>query len=244
MTKKQENPWASGPAEIMKHGFELLSKDTDASRRIAMILIDNAVEQMMKAYLSLPKRVLGFSISRKKRSEAFENFPSLLDAFEEHAASKLDGIDLGVIEWYHNLRNELYHQGFGLTVEQEKVEIYGELARILFQNLFGETLPDIRDSKATMLGRFLESWNRLDKALITLARNYGLDRNFAATLHSTRYLRDVGGIENQAYYEVEELRKLRNEIVHNQTDFNKVLTERIVARISELADFYKDVLSE
>jgi hypothetical protein len=66
-----------------------------------------------------------------------ENFPMLLDALEKYAASKLDGIDLGEIEWYHRLRNQLYHQGNGLTVERDKVEVYAELANVLFTNLFG-----------------------------------------------------------------------------------------------------------
>ena len=40
----------------------------------------------------------------------------MLDALEQYAAPKLAGIDLGEIEWYHRLRNQLYHQGNGLTV--------------------------------------------------------------------------------------------------------------------------------
>ncbi len=39
--------WATGPAEILRHGVNLLSDDSDASRRIAMILIDNGVDQVL-----------------------------------------------------------------------------------------------------------------------------------------------------------------------------------------------------
>ena len=105
-----------------------------------MILIDNAVEQAMKTYLSLPKRVSGITISRRQLSELMESFPGLLDAIEQYASDKLTGIDLGAIEWYHRLRNELYHQGFGLTVERNKVEVYAELAQLLYQNLFGHAV--------------------------------------------------------------------------------------------------------
>jgi len=83
-----------------------------------MISIDNAVELMIKTYLGLPKRITGLSIPRKEYNDIAESFPALLDGLEKHAPDKLDGIDLGTIEWYHRLRNELYHQGNGLTVER------------------------------------------------------------------------------------------------------------------------------
>src|SRR5712671_3188280 len=97
---KSNPPWASGPGEILRHGLELLKKDTDTNRRLAMISIDNAVELMTKTYLGLPKRVTGIAISRKEYDEIAERFPALLDALEKYAAEKLDGIDLGEIEWY------------------------------------------------------------------------------------------------------------------------------------------------
>ena len=87
------------------------------NRRLAMISIDNSVELMVKTFLGLPKRVTGLQIGREKYREISESFPKLLDALEEHCSDKLDGVDLGIIEWYHRLRNELYHQGNGLTVE-------------------------------------------------------------------------------------------------------------------------------
>src|SRR5438309_790743 len=134
------SPWASGPGEILEHGISLLRSDSDASRRLAMLSIDNAVELMLKTYLGLPKRVTGLTISRNNYLDFNESFPKLLDAIEEFAKEKISGIDLGEVEWYHRLRNQLYHQGNGLTVEREKVRIYAELAKLLFKNLFGEEL--------------------------------------------------------------------------------------------------------
>lgn len=121
-------PWASGPGEILRHGLGLLREDTDTNRRLAMIAIDNAVELTIKTYLGLPKRITGLHVPRKELSEISESFPALLDAIERHAHDKLLGIDLGEIEWYHRLRNELYHQGNGLTVERDKVNVYAQLA--------------------------------------------------------------------------------------------------------------------
>ncbi len=84
-----------------------------------MIAIDNSVELAIKTYLGLPRRITGLSITRKEYSEIAESFPRLLDALEKHCGDKLEGLDLGEIEWYHRIRNQLYHQGNGLTVEKE-----------------------------------------------------------------------------------------------------------------------------
>lgn len=91
-------PWATGPYEILHHAKSLLHKDTDTNRRLAMILVDNAVEQMIKTYLFLPKRVTQLAISRARREQIADSFPAMIDALEEFASSKLAGIDLGMIE--------------------------------------------------------------------------------------------------------------------------------------------------
>jgi hypothetical protein len=108
--KKSGQPWASGPAEILQHGINLPQDDTDANRRLAMLSIDNAVELMIVTYLGLPKRITKLQITRKEVDEIKHRFPLMLEKLEQHASDKLLGIELGEIEWYHRLRNELYHQ--------------------------------------------------------------------------------------------------------------------------------------
>ena len=93
-----------------------------------MLAIDNAVELMTKAYLGLPKRVTGITLSKRDYDEICESFPRLIETLERVSGNKSEGIDLGAIEWFHRLRNELYHNGNGLTVPQEKVIAYFELA--------------------------------------------------------------------------------------------------------------------
>ena len=101
-------------------GLDLLQEDTDKSRRLALLSIDNAVELIIKTYLGLPKRAYGLQIKRSEYQDFSESFPRLLDALERYAPSHLIiGIDLADIEYYHRLRNQLYHHGNGLTVDQE-----------------------------------------------------------------------------------------------------------------------------
>ncbi len=132
-----------------------------------MVSIDNAVELMAKTYLGLPKRARGGSgPSRKELDDASESFPALLDLMDRYDSDKISGLSLDDIEWYHRLRNQLYHSGNGITVERSKVETYLQLAMTLFESLFGVP-PEIdrRNVVKTKTGEFLTRWNEL-QALI------------------------------------------------------------------------------
>ena len=231
-------PWASGPAELLSHGLELLAKDSDANRRLAMISIDNAVELIIKTYLGLPKRVNGLNISRSEYQEFAESFPKLLDALDKHGAKKLGSLDLGEIEWYHRLRNQLYHHGNGLTVEKTKVEVYGQLAVALFENLFGAKPPTPASNFSYLLAEFLSEWNSFERAADDLSSFYHFDENtnlrsmmgYAKELYSNHYL------AAQEYKEIKELWSMRNQLVHAHRNFNEFLTANMVNRLKQITE--------
>ncbi len=235
MTTRNEQPWASGPGEILLHGLKLLTEDSGTTRRLALIAIDNAVELIIKTYLSLPKRVTGLSIPRKRLEEISESFPSLLDELEGCAPDKLQGVDLASIEWYHRIRNQLYHQGFGLSVEREKVEIYAELANSLFKNLFGTSVIEDRKEGTELLGRFIQLWPRLESGLADIASDHTLTAGRPRTLLATvKFLREGHIFPKEELDEIERLRKLRNEVVHGMVDYRQVLDEKTVDRVEQL----------
>lgn len=226
-------PWASGPGEILQHGLSLLRRDSDVNRRLAMLSIDNSVELMVKTYLGLPRRVTGIALSRKDYQEMSESFPALLDALERYAADRLDGINLGEIEWFHRLRNELYHQGNGLTVERDKVEVYAQLAKLLFKNLFGVDL-EVREEGTELLGRFMESWARLEQAAVRLVEKQGRVKVLHQPLALVRDLEALGIIDRHIAQEIDGLRRIRNEIVHGKSDYRTTLTQEMVDRLGTL----------
>jgi hypothetical protein len=232
------SPWTSGPGEILSHGLSLLAKDSDVNRRLAMISIDNAVELMVKTYLGLPKRVTGLRIGRERFREISESFPKLLDALEEYAADKLTGVDLGIIEWYHRLRNELYHQGNVLTVERDKVEVYAELAKLLFRNLFDVELP-LRESHAMeALGAFMATWTRIERAAVSTLMRGGLDTTTKRAMMPAQtlwMLRESGLVPARLAREIEDLRRLRNDVAHGVTDHKSVLTSEVLERAQRVA---------
>ena len=211
-----KNPWASGPGEILNHGLNLLKeKDSDVNRRIAMISIDNSVELMIKTYLNLPKRITGINISRTNYAEFSESFPKLLDALEEYANEKVPSLNFGEIEWYHRLRNELYHQGNGLTVERQKVETYASIAKILFKNLYGFDLLDKEVSKDELdLQKYLELWGQFE--LIIQSRKVNYKPFEKSTIEILNELEEKRYIDRADLNIINEYRNYRNKIVHSQ----------------------------
>lgn len=241
-----QQPWASGPGEILQHGLSLLRKDSDKNRRLAMLGIDNAVELTIKTYLSLPRRVTGINLSRRDYLEISESFPRLLDALEQYVADKLDGIDLGEIEWYHRLRNELYHQGNGLTVDRDKVEVYAELAKILFRNLFGFDVGVGETEGHEVLGSFLAAWVRLEQlslALLAKHADSGSTHSIQPFL-AMRELGHLGLIDQRTTLEIEELRRIRNEVVHGKSDYKSILTREMVTRVNAIVDKLENLLQQ
>jgi hypothetical protein len=232
---KNKQPWASGPGEILQHGINLLQEDTDANRRLAMLSIDNAVELMIKTYLGLPKRINGLSISPKEFEDIRESFSKLLDALEEHCADKLEGIELAVIEWYHRLRNELYHQGNGLTVERDRVIVYAEIAQLLFRRLFGFDIEIDKPSSTELVGSFVTSWSNLYQVLESLAKSNFPSRNLRGTQAIVPELIAEGYLDGKTVDEIRRLRRVRNNIVHgNIKELSKELVERVNQITTEL----------
>jgi hypothetical protein len=235
-------PWASGPAEILENGLDLLSKDSDSNRRLAMISIDNSVELIIKTYLGLPKRVNGLKIARAEYQEFSESFPKLLDAIENYGASKLGSLDLGELEWYHRLRNQLYHQGNGLTVERAKVEIYGQLAIALFENLFDAKLPISTNNSHYLLAEFISAWAVFEHAANDLSSYYYFDENaklrsttsYANELHSNGYLTKA------ELAEIKELWAIRNQVVHGHGFMSEILTAEEIARVKQLTKLVQE----
>lgn len=158
-------PWVDGPRELLQHSLDHLASGSDFDKRIAMIGIDNAVELIIKTYLGLPNRARGSKgPSRKELDEVENSFPALLDTLEKYDSNRIMGIELGDIEWFHRIRNQLYHSGNGITVESTKVDTYFEIALNLFEILFG--FPpnlDLSNHQQSLFGEFLTLWVYFDK---------------------------------------------------------------------------------
>lgn len=167
-------PWISGPKELLDHAITHMASKSPFDCRIAMISIDNAVELAIKTFLGLPKRVRrSDGPSRKKLQEASQRFPDLLDLLEEYADDRLDGIDLGDIEGYHRLRNTLYHDGNGVTVDPRHVDTYLQISKIILRNLLGIEPEEVGHMPPTAsVGELVLSWANLERLVRDLAKSH------------------------------------------------------------------------
>ena len=194
---------------------------------MAMSSIDNSVELMIKTYLKLPSRVTGAKgLSRSKYEEKTKYFNSLLDTFEEIAPEKLVGIDLGDIEWYHGLRNQLYHDGIGITVDKVKVEAYAEIAKILFFNLFKLNVDDFIEMPHSLVGEFINSWALFEQELFRVnANKLDEEHRFVQPMIIVRNLAEKNIIPEGFVKTYDIVRRFKNELVHGEivpsTDYLK-----------------------
>ena len=135
-----EETWISEPLELLEHAALHIKKGEEFDLTIALISIDNAVEISIKIFFTINRRTFG--LSRKKFNESKQHFPSLLDLLLEYAPHKTSESNLDAIEYYHKIRNNLYHNPVGITTKAKIVELYFTLADNLISELF-----DIREEE-------------------------------------------------------------------------------------------------
>ena len=195
-----------------------------------MISIDNAVELTIKTYLGLPERARGSKgPGRKELEAASESFPGLLDLLEKYASQWIVGLSLDDIEWYHRLRNQLYHSGNGITVEMAKVETYLELAISLFESLFGAP-PALQRGSAvqTKTGQFLQLWVRFEHGLRT---QLPPKEDNLAYYWKRDYLETLSPNAVQLYNSAS---MFRNELVHGLSTPDTKEMEAMIAELKKL----------
>lgn len=215
MTSK---PWTSGPKELLEHAVGHLAQSTAFDYRIAMISVDNAVELAIRTYLGLPKRVRGSDgPSRRQLEEKGRTFPDLLDLLEEFGAARLDGVSLGDLEGYHRLRNTLYHDGNGVTVDPVHVDSYVQIARVLLRNLLDISIDEPGTPPPhSSLGLLVLKWGAFEQTLRQLAKDYLPKRKheWGPVLSIVDGLIAKGIIQGSFRPKVDEIAHARNAAVH------------------------------
>jgi hypothetical protein len=148
------SPWALGPAEMLRDIHWLASLPGEAHRRAAFILIDNTIEVMLRPYLGLP---------------AEKSFPDLVNELASTARAKMQGITKIELEYYHEIRNQLYHRSGAVTVQLRDLLAYQALANSLFRNLYGDNIslePNFVDYLGPESRRLLKEHQDVSAALL------------------------------------------------------------------------------
>jgi TIR domain len=204
-----KDTWASGAIELLNHADSHIDSKSAFDKRIAFISVDNAVENIVRTFLSLPKSKSGVSIKRREIDEANNSFPRLLEILYKYAGEKLIGIDDADIEHYHRIRNTLYHQGTGLSVDDQYLTAYRGIAEVLLQNLFNENVEEHPTEKIS-LETLILNWNRIEQEAKKEIEKHGFSTSYKweeKFIHSH--------ISEEIAKKISELRKARNRLVHS-----------------------------
>jgi len=205
-----EETWASGAIELLKHADSHIQLDTAFDSRIAFISIDNSVETSIRTFLSLPEKMSGVKSQKKEIDEAGNSFPKMVELLFKKAGSKLVGLDDGDIEHYHRIRNQLYHNGTGLGVDQRYLAAYRQIASVLLDNLFGiKAIP--KEHEATLENLIL-LWNEIESLIHRAFKESNVD--IGHTFKWEMAMKE-GVLESENISQLTELRMIRNTQVHS-----------------------------
>lgn len=210
-----KNTWASGAIELLKHGEEHLKLDTSFDRKMAFISIDNCVELTIKSYLSLPKRYFGETHpTRSELDNAYNSFPSLLDLIDKYAHEKLEGIELIDIEHYHRIRNTLYHQGTGLSVNEEYLELYYSMARILLLNLFDIKIDQTSKTEKSLYSEILIGWSQIEHLINDILKQRSIE---SKNQSKWKIFQEMNLVDKATLILINKIRNERNRIAHSNS---------------------------
>ena len=231
-------PWTAGPKELLEHAVGHLALGTSFDFRIAMISVDNAVELSIRTYLGLPKRVRGSDgPSRRQMDERGKSFPDLLDLLEQFGGGRLDGVSLGDLEGYHRIRNALYHDGNGVTVDPVHVDSYVQIARVLLRNLLDISIDEPGTPPPhSALGRLVLKWGAFEQASRRLAKSYlpKAKHAYGPALSIIDGLVAKGIVDGPFRSRVANVAKSRNEAVHGVSVPTNAQLRPVLAELDKL----------
>lgn len=225
-----EKTWASGAIELLKHADSHLSLTTAFDRRIAFISIDNAIEIAARTFLQLPSERSGVKVATRDLKEVENSFPGLISLLWKNASAQLIGIEATDVEHYHRIRNKLYHDGTGLSVDEDYLMAYRQIAIIMLKNLFNVVLPDPKP--AASLEYLIHISNEVEIATKAFLQKNGID---SAGTYKWEEARQKGIITDYSLTaRLTELRLLRgsqalsNKIDPKQIEYGVHLAETIL----------------
>lgn len=213
-------PWAVGPFEMLYHAETHFLKGEDFDRRIALISFDNAIEVAITTYLALHPIQRGQRQYQRTDIETWQrNYHTKLDFFYQEVGNRSlpELVEKADIIFYHQNRNDQYHNGGAGVPELHKLEGIRQAAIWIFSTLFDVTDTD------TILREKVEAARRDENPHI---RELEKDR----AIDSEHGMTDIAGIsyytseilfnvDYQAYKEIgEELLSLQEPDEENTED--------------------------
>jgi hypothetical protein len=188
---KTEFPWQTLPANLIAYGNEHSEKDSEFEQQVGFLLLDVGVETTLKTVYNLPEKynqVRGIEKKLLKQDAKFKleitdvvnldktSFHFLIDVARELCEEGvMEENDWKKLEYFHSIRNKLYHHGDGITTWKSNLADYAPLSRKLLKAILNvdlepdawadaARLPNKDGSHLGPLGAFY-SFGRMEKDL-------------------------------------------------------------------------------
>lgn len=185
---KKDPPWQTTAKKLIKFAGEfkrasIANKDDDEFRRqVGYLLLDIGVETLLRSYLTQPntKAKMSFTkrdeaakgtiekdniIGKKITLSSFDelSFHNLIMAVKQVAEDTVDEGALEKAEYFHTIRNKIYHLGDGIIPTKQNFDEYLSLADNLLRTLLGTSnivknyYQDLDDIMTPMSEQFKKS---------------------------------------------------------------------------------------
>ena len=135
MDRKKLDAWQKAPVKIVSEAIYHAAKQNEEDNLIAFLLLDVGAEMLFKTYLGLPKHITGSTTPEDERYNILrKGFRHVMEGVKNSRQGR-NGKELARVEFFHGLRNKLYHQGNGLTINRSHLDEYVLLVKSLFKQL-------------------------------------------------------------------------------------------------------------
>jgi hypothetical protein len=136
--------WKEDIIEQLAISQYILQSKVDTAERLSMIIVDNAVEFLLKAYVEVEINGIGSESGKIIKRKDWEtnirpSFDKLLNFVLKLKTNNAD--ETKILE-YHRIRNNLYHTGLPMSVKENKINAYVKQCQILLSDLIGITLSE------------------------------------------------------------------------------------------------------
>jgi len=156
MPSEKDLPWQITAKKLINFANKFKNTNDEFERQVGYLLLDVGVETLLRSYLTMPNTKAKMNFA--KRDEAAKgtiekdniagkkitlssfdelSFHNLILAVKQAAEDTVDTSDLEKTEYFHNIRNKIYHLGDGIVPTKENFEEYLKLGDSLLRILLG-----------------------------------------------------------------------------------------------------------
>mgnify|MGYP003678488566 CR=1 FL=1 len=135
MDRKKLDVWQKAPVKIVSEAIYHAEKQNEEDNLISFLLLDVGAEMLFKTYLGLPKHITGsITLEDERYNIIRKGFHGVIEGVK-NSRQGISAKELARVEFFHGLRNKLYHQGNGLTVQRSHLDEYIAIIKSLFKQL-------------------------------------------------------------------------------------------------------------